>query len=173
MTADMAARDQVSFVMHSLQLTIAISLPFMALKELTPRPIMFEVERVLQSHEEFVLGDNLHLNLIHVNMPSGSGNANRKRGVNFRNRMLRKHCFVTIKNKDELCTTRAIVTAIAKLEGFSNYRSYKDGGAIQRTKTWDLHHNVGVPLTPCGIDKIKLFQAVTRLSTGCSQWGPF
>ena len=39
---------------------------------------MFEVERVLQSHEEFVLGDDIHLNLIHVNMPSGSGNKNRK-----------------------------------------------------------------------------------------------
>ena len=31
-----------------------------------------------------MLGDDIHLNLIHVNMPSGSGNANRKRcGVNF------------------------------------------------------------------------------------------
>ena len=40
---------------------------------------MFEIERVLQSHEEFVLGDDLHINLIHVKMPSGSGNANRKR----------------------------------------------------------------------------------------------
>ena len=46
---------------------------------------MFEVELVLQSHEEFVLGDDLHLNLIHVNMPSGSGNAHRKRcGVNLK-----------------------------------------------------------------------------------------
>ena len=74
--------------------------------------------------------------------------------------MLRKRCFVTIKNKDELCAARAIVTAIAKLEGFSNYCSYKDGGPIQRTKAWDLHHKAGVPLTPCGIDEIKLFQAV-------------
>ena len=100
MTTGMAARDQVRFVMHSPQLSSAIGLPFMPLKELTPRRIMFEVERVLQSHEEFVLGDDLYLNLIHVNMPSGSGNENRKRcGVNFKNRMPRKHCFVTIKSK--------------------------------------------------------------------------
>ena len=64
MTTAMANRDQVRFVMHSPQLTSAISLPFMPLKELTPRRIMFEVERVLQSHEQFVLPDDIHLNLI-------------------------------------------------------------------------------------------------------------
>ena len=115
MTTGIAAHDQVRFVMHSPQLTSAISLPFMPLKELTSRRIMFEVKRVLQSHEEFVLGDDIHLNLLYVNMPSGSGNKDRDRcGVNLETRMLRKRCFVTIKNKDELCAAPAIVTAIAK-----------------------------------------------------------
>ena len=50
---------------------------------------MFEVEQVLQSHEEFVFGDDMYLNLIHVTMPSGTGNENRKRcGVNLQTRML-------------------------------------------------------------------------------------
>ena len=53
MTADMADHDQIRFVMHSPQLNSPISLPFMPLKELTPRLLMFEIERVLQSHEEF------------------------------------------------------------------------------------------------------------------------
>ena len=66
MTAGMADRDQIRFVMHSPQLTNPISLLFMPLKELTPRRLMFEIERVLQSHEEFVLGDDIHINLIHV-----------------------------------------------------------------------------------------------------------
>ena len=148
MTTFLADRDQVRFVTHSPQLKNPISLPFMPLKELTPRRIMFEVERVLQSHEEFVPGDNPHRNLIHVKMPSGSGNGNRKRcGVNVQIRMLRKR-FVRIKNKDELCAARAMVTAIANMEGFSNYRSYKEGRPFQRTKAWDLHHKAGVPPTP-------------------------
>ena len=85
---------------------------------------MFEIERVLQSHEEFVLGDDIHINLIHVKMPSGPENENRKRcGVNLKTRLSRKRCIVTIKNKDELCAARAIVTAIARLEGLPNYRS--------------------------------------------------
>ena len=60
MTAGMADRDQIRFVMHSPQLNNPISLPFMPLKELTPRRLMFEIER------EFVLGDDIHINLIHV-----------------------------------------------------------------------------------------------------------
>ena len=52
------------------------------------------------------------------------------------------------------------MTAIAKIEGFSNYRAYREARPIQRTKAWDLHHKAGVPLTPCGIEEIKLFQAV-------------
>ena len=88
MTAGMADRDQIRFVMHSPQLINPISLPFMPLKELTPRRLMFEIERVLQSHEEFVFGADIHINLIHVKMPSGSGNENRKRcGVNLKTRL--------------------------------------------------------------------------------------
>ena len=49
--------------------------------------------------------------------------------------------------------------AIAKLEGFPNYRSYKDGFSVQRTMALDLHHSAGVPLKPCGIEEMKLFQA--------------
>ena len=159
MSAGMADRDQIRFVMHSPQLNNPISLSFMPLKELTPRRLMFEIERVLQSHEEFGLGDDIHINLIHVKMPSGSGNENRKRcGVNLQTRLSRKRCIVTIKNKDELCAARAIVTAIAKLEGFPNYRSYVEGRSVQRTMAWDLHHSAGVPLTPCGIEEMKLFQ---------------
>ena len=158
-TAGMADRDQIRFVMHSPQLNTPISLPFMPLKEFTPRRLMFEIERVLQSDEGFGLGDDIHIDLIHVKMPSGSGNENRKRcGVNLQTPLSRKRCVVTIKNKDELCAARAIVTAIAKLEGFPNYRSYKKGHSVQRTMAWDLHHSAGVPLTPCSIEEMKLFQ---------------
>ena len=152
--------DQIRFVIQSPQLNNPISLPFMPLKELTPRRLMFEIERVLQSHEEFVLGDDIHINLIHVKMPSGSGKENWKRcGVNLKTRLSRKHRIVTIKNKDELCAARAIVTAIAKLKGFPNYRSYVEGRSAQRTMALNFHHSAGVPLTPCGIKEMKLFQA--------------
>ena len=47
MTTGMADRDQIRFVMHSPQLNTPISLPFMPLRELTSRRLMFEIERVL------------------------------------------------------------------------------------------------------------------------------
>ena len=46
MTAGMTDHDQIRFLMHSPQLNSPISLPFMLLKELTPRRLMFEIERV-------------------------------------------------------------------------------------------------------------------------------
>ena len=148
MTRGMADRDQIRLVMHSQQLNNPISLPFMPVKELTPRRIMFEVERVLQSHEEFVLSNDLHINLIHLKMPSGSGRTKPYCGVNLKTRMLWKRYMVPVQNKDELCAARAIVTGIAKIEGFSNYRAKREARPIQRTKAWDLHHKAGVPLAP-------------------------
>ena len=162
----MADRDQIHLVMHSPLLNTPISLLFIPLKELTPRRFMFGVERVLQSHEEFTLSNDLSINLIHVKMPSGSGNGKRRSGrvkpffgVNLQTRMLRKRCMIPIHNNDELCGARAIVTAIARIEG-SNYPAYREAKPIQRTKALELQHKAGVPLTPCGIEEIKLFQAV-------------
>ena len=48
----------------------------------------------------------------------------------------------------ELCAARAIVTAIEKLVGFSNYDAYKRGRPIQRTNALDLHHKADVPKFP-------------------------
>ena len=42
------------------------------------------------------------------------------------------------------------------MQGFTNYWAYRDGKSIQWTKALDLRHKAGVPLTPCGIDEIKL-----------------
>ena len=65
MTKDMDSSDQLRFVMHSAQLFTPISLPFMPVKDLTPQRMMFEVERVLQSHEDFSLDGSVHMNLTH------------------------------------------------------------------------------------------------------------
>ena len=48
-----------------------------------------------------MLGDDLRLNLIHVNMLSASGNENWKRcEVNLKKTMVRERCFIPIKNRD-------------------------------------------------------------------------
>ena len=73
---------------------------------------------------------------------------------------MQKKCFITIKDKDELCCTRAIVTAKAKLDSHPNWESIRHGGRIQGNLAAQLHEKVGVQRGSCGIPEIKKFQDV-------------
>ena len=159
-TKGMLPTDQVRFVMHSPQLSYPISLPFMPLRNLTATRIMFEIERVLQSNEQFSLDGSVHVNLIHVAMPSGGKSKIKRGGINLKKRMEKKRCFIQIRNKDELCLARAIVTAIARLDKDRRWSSFRQGAAIQRTEALKLHNRAGVPLACCGLEEVKKFQAV-------------
>ena len=72
---------------------------------------------------------------------------------------------VTIKNRDELCCARAIVT----MKGLVNanrytrdrhYKNLKDGYPVQERLAKELHRLAGVPEGPCGISELQKFQAV-------------
>ena len=56
-----------------------------------------------------------------------------------------KHTLFTIKNKDDLCCARAIVTAKAKVDNHPKWNSFKTGKSIQRTEALNLHTEVQVP----------------------------
>ena len=79
----------------------------------------------------------------------------------------RKRCVVRIKNKDNSCCARAIVTAIAHVGKDPKYSSYlnanKSKRSIQSREAEKLHKKAGIPLhTPCGINEIKKFQKVLK-----------
>ncbi|VDI78915.1 Hypothetical predicted protein [Mytilus galloprovincialis] len=66
--------DQSDLVRLSVQcpeLDFPISLPFMKLSQLHTERLLSEIERVLQSYEQFVLDETLEIELIHVSLPSG------------------------------------------------------------------------------------------------------
>ena len=133
MTKGMGTDDQLRFFLQSQQLPTPISLPFMPVRELTPQQMMFEVERVLQSHEDFSLDGSVHINLIHVAIPSGGKRRDYcPRFINLEERLKKKNCFVRIQNRDELCCARAIVTAIARIDNNRYYDDIRRGRAIQR-----------------------------------------
>ena len=92
-------------------------------------------------------------------MPVG-GKISKKRYVNFERFLTEKKCIIQIKNKDDLCCARAIVTAKAKIDEHRGWESIRKGCTIQRSLAEDLHRQAGVPLTKCGIDEVKLFQNV-------------
>jgi hypothetical protein len=73
------------------------------------------VERVVQSNDQFTLDDSVSVNVVHVEMPQG-GTGRKRDVVNLESYLTKKRGIVQIKNIDELCCTRAIIVAKAKLD---------------------------------------------------------
>ena len=111
----------------------------------------------MQSNREFRLNDTVTVDLIHVEAPQGSGRSKRS-VVNVKEYLHKKGSVITIKNNDNLCLARALVVAIAKVEKARNYVYLRDVDRAQEKKARELHAAANVPLGPCGIEEVKLFQ---------------
>ena len=156
----MAPDDQVRFILRSEQLETPISLPFMPVERLTAERVYSELQRVIQSNQEFRLNDTVTIDLNHVIAPAGSGGKGKKRTTfDIDDYLDEKNSVVRIKNKDDLCLARALVVARAKIENDPKYDQIrKSNKAIQREKAFDLHEAANVPLGPCGLNQVALFQ---------------
>ena len=159
-TEGMAPNDKIRFILRSEQLETPISLPFMTVEELTTEKVFSQIERVIQSNQEFRLNDTVIIDINHVKTPEGSGKAKHKRtSFNIRDHLKEKKSIIRINNKDDLCLARALAVAIARIENDPMYNYISDSRRpLQREKAFDLHEAANVPLGPCGIDEVKLFQ---------------
>ena len=159
-TTGMNSTDQVRFVLSSNQLQFPISLPFCPLEQLTTEKVLAQVEKVVQSNEEFRLNDTVNIDIIRVEMPQGSGRSKVKRDtLNVREYLKKKGSVITINNMDDLCLARALVVSIARIEKDPRYVQIKNSNrAVQRERAFDLHRTARVPLGPCGLNKVDLFQ---------------
>ena len=158
-TEDIAAGDLVRVSMDNPQLDFPIVLPFMKRSALTVDRLLSEIERVLQSYEQFVLDETLTIELVHVHIVSGSGYKMRPI-VDISKMVEKKQSIIQIKNKDTLCCARALVTATARIEKHPQWNSIRQGRGIQRELAIDLHKKAGIPIESCGIEEIKQFQSV-------------
>ena len=157
-TTGMNEKDQVRFVLRSTQLDTPISLPFMPVQQLTPERVFSQVERVIQSNRDFRLNDTVVVDIVHVEAPQGSGRRKRTL-VDIGEFLHKKRSVITIQNNDDLCLARALVTAIAKIEKDPLYKRYIDPkGRVQERKARELHELANVPLGPCGIPEVEMFQ---------------
>ena len=159
-TEGMNSTDQVRFVLQSNQLQFPISLPFCPLEELTTEKVFSQVEKVVQSNEEFRLNDTVHIDLIRVEMPQGSGKSRVKRTTyDLREYLKKKQTVITINNKDDYCLARALVVSIARIEKDPQYKHMLNPKCtVQRERAFDLHEAANVPLGPCGLKEVDLFQ---------------
>ena len=154
----MAPNDQVRFILRSEQLETPISLPFMPVERLTAERVYSELERVIQSNQEFRLNDTVTIDLNHVESPQGSGRKKRTT-YDIDDYLDEKHSVVRIKNKDDLCLARALVVARAKEDNDPRYNHIRNSDRpLQREKAFDLHEAANVPLGPCGLNEVALFQ---------------
>ena len=155
----MAPNDQVRFILRSEQLETPISLPFMPVERLTTERVYSALERVIQSNQEFRLNHTVIIDINHVLAPVGSG---RKKRTTFDidDYLHEKKSVVRIKNNnDDLCLARALVVARAKKENDPRYEQIRDARRpLQREKAFDLHEAANVPLGPCGLNEVVLFQ---------------
>ena len=152
--------DLIHLTVESGQLDYPIVLPFVEKRALTVERFLSEIERVLQSHEEFVLDQGLVIGITHARKPVGGRGA--QFWSTFREFLHKKQCIIRITNADELCCARAIVTAKARLEKHSDWNSIRLGREIQRKLALQLHSQANVPHGKCGIDEIKKFQALLQ-----------
>ena len=159
-TQGMNSTDQVRFVLQSNQLQFPISLPFCSLEELTSEKVFSQVEKVVQSNEEFRLNDTVNIDILRVEMPQGSGKSKVKRTTyDLREYLKKKGSVITINNMDDLCLARALVVSIARIEKDPRYKHITNSSRpLQRERAFDLHEAANVPLGPCGLKEVDLFQ---------------
>ena len=157
-TEGMAPNDKIRFILRSEQLETPISLPFMTVEDLTTERVFSQIERVIQSNQEFRLNDTVTIDINHVKTPEGRGK--KKRTIfNIRDHLKEKRSIIRINNKDDFCLARALAVAIARIENDPKYNQISDSrNHIQLDRALDLHQAANVPLGPCGIDEVKLFQ---------------
>ena len=78
-TEGMNPNDRVRFILRSEQLDTPISLPFMTVEQLTTERVFSQIERVIQSNQEFRLNDTVTIDINHVKTPEGRGKSKGKR----------------------------------------------------------------------------------------------
>ena len=160
-TKGMNPTDQVRFMLDSKQLQSPITLSFCSLEELTTEKVFSQIEKVVQSNEEFRLNDAVNIDILRVEMPQGSGKSNVKRTTyDLREYLKKKKSVICINNNDNYCLARALAVSIARIEKDPRYKQIVDSKRhIQFERALALHQAAHVPFgIPCGLKEVDLFQ---------------
>ena len=131
--------------------------------DLRVQEVMQQISRMLNSNERFQLDDSFSLHISHIRDPGrGSGNNRIKKATRALEKLLDdKKSVVKIKNDDELCCARAIVTMKAYSDfgsRDSRYVNLRRGKPAQGREAKALDRVSGVPEGPCGLPEINTFQ---------------
>ena len=118
-----------------------------------------KLAKQLNSSESFdaASGDFYAELLFFRNRQRGSGHRGKKGNpgtMSYEQILKKKHCIVTIKNKDELCASRALVTMQTRADGNPQYEKIKKGRGQQGYLAHKLCKEAGVAEGPCGSEEM-------------------
>ena len=88
----------------------------------------------------------------------GGRPAKNKPGNKSFEQLLKKRSVITIKNKDELCLARALVSTQAYVNQDPDQENITRGRGMQGHLAYTLHQEAGVPEGPCGLPEIQKMQ---------------
>ena len=95
--------------------------------------------------------DDIFAEFLLFKTPSAGGKFKKYniKSMTFEDMLKKKRCLITIRNKDDLCCARAIVTVKARVDVDSQYNNLQKGRPIQERLAKQLHRDAHVPETPC------------------------
>ena len=97
--------------------------------------------------------------LFFKNRQRGSGRKGKNPGsMSYEDMLKKKKCLITIKNKDELCTSWALVTMQALADGNPQYETIKRSSGQEGYLAHKLYQEAGVAEGPCGFEELQKFQ---------------
>ena len=173
LATDARPHDQMHFSIHAHGFTHAFRSTNIQVSDFMDRDryldeLLDTLAGKLNSNEEFHPDRGLQVDMVHVRMPT-PGSRPRKYNVGLRtfdvdNR--KKRCIIEIKNKDQLCCARAIVTMRAHCHrddrhhmARSDWDTLSRGRPRQGIYARQLHQAAGVPEGPCGLPELAKFQS--------------
>jgi len=119
----------------------------------------------LNSNEEFAPDESFTMETTFIHTPGPGSGRKRYKPSDAAIHNITKKSIVTIRNDDELCCARAIVTMKAYVDANEDsrdpdYCNLKRGRPVQKRLAKELHRLAGVPEGPCGIAELEKFHAV-------------
>lgn len=132
------------------------------------RQVLHNISNLLNSNESFEIDDTLQLDVTHITMSSpGTGPLKGKRkrrcfgSDNYGELLKSKRSVIRIHNDDELCYARAIIVAKAVADDDQRIKVISDSRShLERDLARALHDKARVPIGPCGLGQIKLFEII-------------
>ena len=160
MLFQVAPRDKVRLSIQAPALTHEIWIPFVSPNQLTSDRILLEIERVVQSDDAWLFQGDFFVQFVHAPLPEGQVYSVKM--ANLEKELKTRNCFIPIKNRDNLCAARAIITAKARIENHPNYDSIRRGCNIQEILARNFQRQAGIDLDlpACGPEEWKKFQSV-------------